>query len=179
MADERELVSRLRVKDHEAFRLLYVNYSDALYGVVFRILKDEDESKDLLQEAFVKIWDKFETYDTQKGRLFTWMVNLTRNLAIDRIRSADYKNHELQNFVRDNSERAVDRKYSTGFSTDAVGLKGLILKLKHEHQILIQKIYFEGYTQADLAEEMDVPLGTLKTRLRAAIKALKVNFEDK
>jgi RNA polymerase sigma-70 factor (ECF subfamily) len=142
------------------------------------MLNDENEAADLLQEVFVKIWDRFDSYDSAKGRLFTWMINLTRNLAIDRIRSSDYKNHELQSFVRENSERNVDREYSDEFFTDAIGLKGLILKLKEDHQVLIRKIYFEGYTQADLAEELDIPLGTLKTRLRTAIRLLKMNFEE-
>ncbi|UBM59769.1 sigma-70 family RNA polymerase sigma factor [Marinilongibacter aquaticus] len=178
MIEESELISKLRERDESGFEYLYRNYSAALYGIVFRILKDEDEAVDLLQEAFVKIWDKIGQYDKSKGKLFTWMANLTRNLAIDRIRSADYKNHNLKNFVRKDEKVAlVDREHNALINIDTVGLSGLIEKLDEPHQTLIRKLYFEGYTQVDLAEELEIPLGTLKTRLRAAIRKLRNYFD--
>ncbi len=173
---ETELLERIRNADEGAFSLLYKNYSTALYGIIYRILKDEDEAMDLLQEAFVKIWKNIMHYDQSRGRLFTWMSNLTRNLTIDRIRSADYKNHERQNYVRDNSIAAIDGFKHNQINTDIIGLKGSIAFLSDEHQYIINKVYFEGFTQADLADELNIPLGTLKTRLRAAISELRKNF---
>lgn len=167
----------LRNRDKTGFDILYQNYSNAIYGIVIRMLRDADESQDMLQEVFIKIWNKIGSYDQDKGKLFTWMANLTRNLVIDRIRSADYKNHTLKNFVRDDKVSVVDRKHQSTLETDGIGLRGLVLDLKPDLKILIQKIYFEGYTQADLAEELDIPLGTLKTRVRAAIKALRKQFD--
>ncbi|WP_341228538.1 sigma-70 family RNA polymerase sigma factor [uncultured Arcticibacterium sp.] len=175
--EESDLLELLKNKDRNGFNILYQNYSGAIYGIIIRMLREEGEATDMLQEVFIKIWNKIDSYDRKKGRLFTWMANLTRNLVIDRIRSADYKNHTLKNFVRDDNVRVTDSEYSSVMKIDSIGLKGLVSELKPDLKILIQKIYFEGYTQADLAEELDIPLGTLKTRVRAAIKALRKQFD--
>ncbi|MGR3809862.1 RNA polymerase sigma factor [Jiulongibacter sp. NS-SX5] len=176
--EEKELVKLLKQKNQKGFELLYKNYSDVIYGIIIRMLKDKDEASDMLQEVFIKIWAKIEVYDAGKGRLYTWMANLTRNFVIDRIRSADYKNHNLKNFVRDDNVGSVDRQFSSNQNTDIIGLQGFVKKLKPTHQLLIQKIYFEGFTQVDLAEELDIPLGTLKTRVRAAIKELRKFYNE-
>ncbi|WP_304234598.1 RNA polymerase sigma factor [Jiulongibacter sediminis] len=176
--EEKQLLKLLKTKDEEGFQILYRNYSDVIYGIIIRMLKDPDESADMLQEVFVRIWTKMDSYDSKKGRLFTWMANLTRNFVIDRIRSADYKNHNLNYFVRDDNVGSVDRKFNTEQNINTIGLKGQVNELKENQRVLIQKIYFEGYTQVDLAEELDIPLGTLKTRVRAAMKELRKNFKE-
>jgi RNA polymerase sigma-70 factor (ECF subfamily) len=176
--EEKELLKLLKKKDEQGFQTLYQNYSDVIYGIIIRMLKEPDESADMLQEVFVRIWTKIDSYDSKKGRLFTWMANLTRNFVIDRIRSADYKNHHLNYFVRDDNTGSVDRKFNTEQNIDIIGLNGQVNRLKENQRILIQKIYFEGYTQVDLAEELDIPLGTLKTRVRAALRKLKENFNE-
>jgi len=167
----------LKNKDETGFQILYQNYSSAIYGIIIRMLRSEDEASDMMQEVFIKIWNKIDSYDHRKGKLFTWMSNLTRNLVIDRIRSADYKNHNLKIFVRDDNVRVVDKEHQSKLKIDAIGLKGLVSDLKPDLRVLIQKIYFEGFTQADLADELGIPLGTLKTRVRAAIKALRKQFD--
>ncbi|MCR9066789.1 MAG: sigma-70 family RNA polymerase sigma factor [Cytophagales bacterium] len=176
--EESQLLALLKDKDERGFDILYQNYSNVLYGVIIRILKDEDEAKDMLQEVFVRIWNRIDKYDRSKGRLYTWMINLTRNFVIDRLRSADYKNHQKNNFVRDDNVIIIDSKYSSSQNIDVIGLQGMVTKLNEDHRKLIQKIYFEGFTQADLAEELGIPLGTLKTRIRAAIKSLRKQFVD-
>ncbi len=176
--EESQLLALLKDKDERGFDILYQNYSNVLYGVIIRILKDEDEAKDMLQEVFVRIWNRIDKYDRSKGRLYTWMINLTRNFVIDRLRSADYKNHQKNNFVRDDNVIIIDSKYNSSQNIDVIGLQGMVTKLNEDHRKLIQKIYFEGFTQADLAEELGIPLGTLKTRIRAAIKSLRKQFVD-
>jgi len=89
--NEEELVQLLQQKDQQAFSYLYDNYAPALNAVICRMVEDQTLSEDILQEAFVKIWNNFNSYDKLKGRLFTWMVNLTRNLTIDTMRSKSYK----------------------------------------------------------------------------------------
>ena len=88
---EEELVFLLKKQDQQAFSYLYDNYAAALNGVIFRMVEDKNLAEDILQEAFVKIWNNFASYDTSKGRLFTWMLNLTKNLTIDTLRSKGYK----------------------------------------------------------------------------------------
>ena len=89
--NEDELVLMLQRQDQQAFAYLYDNYAPALNGVIFRLVEDKSLSEDILQEAFLKIWNNFSSYDRTKGRLFTWMMNLTKNLAIDTLRSKGYK----------------------------------------------------------------------------------------
>ena len=89
--NEEELVQLLQQKDQQAFSYLYDNYAPALNAVICRMVEDQTLSEDILQEAFVKIWNNFNSYDKLKGRLFTWMVNLTRNLTVDTMRSKSYK----------------------------------------------------------------------------------------
>lgn len=175
--EEAAFVDLLQKGDQSAYDRLYRNYGPALRGIVFRMLRDKDDSEDMFQEVFTKIFTQISKYDKSKGRLFTWMANLTRNLVIDKLRSADYKNHSAQNFVRNKSVTVVDSQSSTSINTDVIGLKGILNKLSDEHKQIILKVYYSGYTQLELAEEMDIPLGTLKTKLRKAIGQLRMFFD--
>lgn len=92
---EEELVRLLINKDQAAFSYLYDNYSAILNGTIFKMVEDTALTEDILQEAFIKIWNNFASYDPTKGRLFTWMLNLTRNLTIDTLRSKGYRKQQL------------------------------------------------------------------------------------
>jgi RNA polymerase sigma-70 factor (ECF subfamily) len=93
---EQELVSLLKVRDAKAFSYLYDHYSGALLGIISQIIEDMDMSNDVLQEVFINIWRKIESYDPVKGRLFTWMLNIARNASIDVLRSKAYQNNRNQ-----------------------------------------------------------------------------------
>ncbi len=167
---EEELVARLRVREDAAVAQLYDMYSAALYGVILRIVKETDVAEDVLQECFVKIWSSFSSYDASKGRLFTWLINIARNLAIDKIRSRQYRvGSKTQALENSQVPFTAD---STSFRPDHIGLKELTEKLNPDQKKVIDMMYFDGYTQSEVAEELDIPLGTVKTRARAAIKAL-------
>lgn len=165
-------MSDLVLKKTEAFTYLYDNYSAALFGVINRIVQSEEIANDVLQESFVKIWNNVGSYDPSKGTLFTWMLNLCRNKAIDETRSKAYKN-ESQNQNLEDYVINVDRQTHVIASVDYIGLKSVVGKLKPAHKELIDKVYFEGYTQEETAKELNIPLGTVKTRLRAAITHLR------
>lgn len=169
---EEELVSLLKNKDVVAYNLLYDNYSSALYGIVTRIIPTEEIAQDILQDVFVKIWKSIDMYDKSKGRLYTWMLNIARNSAIDYSRSKQFK---LENKIQDidNSVYEVNSQASTSFNSDTIGVKEEVVKLKEDYRILIDLIYFKGYTQEETAKELNIPLGTVKTRVRAAIIELR------
>jgi RNA polymerase sigma-70 factor (ECF subfamily) len=169
---EDELVSRLFQRDQDAFSYLYDHYSSAVYGVIFRILQDEESAQDVLQEAFLKIWNNFQQYDKTKGRLFTWIVNLSRNLAIDATRSKTYKNKQ-KNLGLDNVVSFIDSNKNTALNPDQIGLKAIVEKLRPEQREIIDLAYFKGYTQVEISETMNIPLGTVKTRMRSAILRLR------
>ncbi|UKJ08337.1 RNA polymerase sigma factor [Solitalea lacus] len=172
---EEELVTGLKQKQKLAIEALYNMYSAALNGIIFRIVQSEEESNDILQEVFLKIWNNATQYDTSKGRLFTWMANIARNQAIDHLRSKSFRN-ESKNLELDNSVSTIDLLTSISLSPEHVGIKDLLLNLKPEQKIIVEMIYFQGFKQSEVAEELNIPLGTVKTRLRMAIMELRKFF---
>jgi RNA polymerase sigma-70 factor (ECF subfamily) len=167
---ESELIDLLKEKQQSAFGYLYDNYSGSLYTVILSIVPDKDMADDVLQEVFLKIWRQIESYDSIKGRLFTWMMNIARNSSIDLLRSKNYqqgqKNRELTEAVYEAGE-------STNINTDKIGLRKIVNLLKEEYKVLIELSYFEGYTQEEVSTMLNIPLGTVKTRLRAALIKLR------
>jgi RNA polymerase sigma factor (sigma-70 family) len=169
---EEDLVAMLQRRDDTAFSYLYDNYSPALNAVIVKMVDDNQLAEDILQETFVKIWNNFAQYDATKGRLFTWMINITRNLTIDMLRSKGYKKQQKisqdENFVSSNQ----DRNFSTS-KFDTIGLRKQVQNLKPDQKIIIDLAYFGGYTQEEISKEMNIPLGTVKTRMRTAVIELR------
>lgn len=167
------IVELLRQGDKAAISLLYDNYSDALFGVILRIVQQEELAEEILQDTFLKIWKFRESYDDNKGRFFTWMLNIARNTAIDqtRLKSFSQKNQDLDNVVS-----IIDDQNQDHFNVDTIGISELITQLPEEYRSIIDLVYFKGYTHIEAAEELSLPLGTLKTRLRLAIIQLRKTF---
>lgn len=172
---EEELVLALGNQEKIAIEALYDMYSASLYGVISRIVIDTPTAEDVLQETFVKIWNSFSSYNSDKGRLFTWMVNIARNLAIDKIRSKDFKN-QTKNHELENNVTFIDEQRNTVYKPELMGIKDLVATLKPEQKSILDLVYFKGYTHVEAAEELGIPLGTIKTRLRMAIIELRKNF---
>jgi RNA polymerase sigma factor (sigma-70 family) len=172
---EEELVLALRQREKIAVEALYDMYSSSLFGVILRIVIDTAVAEDVLQDTFVKIWHSFPSYSTEKGRLFTWMVNIARNLAIDKIRSKDYKN-QGKNRELENNVTFIDEQRNTVYKPELIGIKDIVDTLKPEQKSILDLVYFKGYTHVEVADELGVPLGTIKTRLRMAIMELRKHF---
>lgn len=170
---EEELVARLQAQDKNAFGILYDNYSSSLYGIVLKIVQTTEVAEDVLQEAFVKIWKNISSYDKSKGRLFTWMLNIARNTAIDKLRAKGEK-YEIRDI--DDSVYQFDKKSNTTMKVEHIGVKQSVQNLKPEHRILIDMAYYGGYTQEEISKELNIPLGTVKTRMRNAIIELRKFF---
>jgi RNA polymerase sigma-70 factor (ECF subfamily) len=166
---EAELVMLLKQRDDSSYNYLYDHYSSALYTIILQIVHDESIAGDVLQEVFVNIWKKIESYDQTKGRLFTWMLNIARNAAIDMIRSKTYRNNTRSESLDGNAENLQ----STQLEIDNIGLRKVIDKLKPEQRSLIELAYFKGYSHEEIAKIESIPLGTVKTRIRAALQQLR------
>lgn len=162
----------LRQQDQRGFAILYDNYSAALYGVILKIVRTEETAADVMQDAFVKIWRNISSYERSKGTLFTWILNVARNTAIDKLRSQDYQ-QTLQNQPLDDSVGMVERENPIETQVDALGVRNVVERLKPEYRSIVELVYFQGYTQAEVAEELAVPLGTVKTRVKAALGHLR------
>ena len=165
----------LQRRENIAAEALYDMYSASLFGVIVRIVNDETLAEDILQDTFVKIWNSFSSYSTEKGRLFTWMANIARNLAIDKIRSKDFKN-QTKNQELENNVTFIDEQRNTVYKPELLGVKDLVEQLKPEQKSILNLVYFKGYTHVEAADELGVPLGTIKTRLRTAIAQLRKYF---
>ncbi|MBD3724050.1 MAG: RNA polymerase sigma factor [Flavobacterium sp.] len=176
--EQEKLIASLLNKDNESFTLLYDNYSKSLYGVIFNLVKNKEEAEDILQEVFVKIWSNIDTYNESKGRLYTWMLNITRNTTIDKLRSKGFnnsqKNLSIDNFVymfEDHSSKLVNR-------LDVLGIKKFIEKLKPKCIQLIELLFFQEYTQQEVSDELEIPLGTVKTQSRNCINELRTMVNE-
>jgi RNA polymerase sigma factor (sigma-70 family) len=174
--EEAELVAALQQRKKIGADALYEMYSASLMGIISRVISEKEIAEDVLQEALVKIWNSILQYDASKGRLFTWMVNVSRNLAIDKVRSKDFRNHS-KNQDLENHVNSIDEQRNSVYKPELLGVKDLVLKLKADQQVIVDLIYFKGYTHVEVAEELEIPLGTVKTRLRMGIIELRKYFK--
>ncbi len=171
--EEAHIVQQLQAGDSQALKRLYADYSGALFIAINRVLQDEAASEDVLQEAFVKIWNNRSKYDAAKASLYTWMMNICRNLAIDKTRSKHFKR-------RNNIQAPEDVVHQMGIThtdTDHIGVQTLTEQLAPEQKELIDLVYFGGYTQKEAAEQLNLPLGTVKTRIRKGIQIMRKYFD--
>ena len=174
---QEELLPLLLKKDDRSFTLLYDNYSKSLYGIIFNLIKDKEEAEDVLQEVFVKIWKNIDTYNTSKGRLYTWMLNIARNSSIDKLRSKNFNNNQ-KNLSTDNFVHILDDNSKTINKIDAIGIKEFIKKLKPKCIQLIDLLFFKGYTQQETSDELEIPLGTVKTQNRNCMNELRLLINE-
>lgn len=171
--DDDAIIALIRDQNTNGLSLLYDKYAGALLGAIIRITQSQEIAEEVLQDTFSKAWRSFEQYDASKGRLFTWLINIARNTAIDATRKKSFGQHH-QN-LEDNVHN-IDLQQHTSMQLDGLDLKRLTKRLAPEHQELIELIYFQGYTHTETAEYLNLPLGTVKTRVRAAITKLKELF---
>ena len=169
-------MARLQSKEQTALEFLYDRYSGALYGVIRRVLKNDDVAEEILQDVFLKIWRKIDTYDSAKGKLFTWMLNIARNQAIDKTRSKEISKESKTSGI-ENLVGRVDRQGFLEQSVDSIGVPESLSLLPDEQKFVVEHLYFKGYSQSELAEEFNIPLGTVKTRLRMAMIQLRQFYQ--
>ncbi|WP_210513977.1 RNA polymerase sigma factor [Hymenobacter terricola] len=168
--DEEALVQRLVARDEQALRLLHDRYSQNLLTVVLRLVHDEALAQDVLQEGLLKVWLSIASYDPGRGRLFTWMVRVCCNQAIDALRSPRLRFHNSTKSLEVSGAQLASAPSS--FNPEHIGLRELTLKLKPRQREVIDLLYFGGCTQAETAEQLGIPLATVKTRARAALHVL-------
>jgi RNA polymerase sigma-70 factor (ECF subfamily) len=168
------LIEGLRNKDRAVFSIIYDRYSPALYGIILKIVKREEIAEDILQESFVKIWKNGPRYKTDRGSLFTWMMNICRNTAIDKTRSAHFQRLGRQKIIDQQISNHIN--WSQSPKTEHIGLKTVINELDDKYKEIIELVYFQGYTQQEVHEHLGIPLGTVKSRLRIGIRELRTFF---
>ena len=172
---QQELITRLKARDEQAFATLYRNYSNAFISIIKQIIHDDTElAKDILQDAMVKIWNNIAQYDATKGTLFTWMMNICRNTAIDKTRSKDFKNQSRNQSFETSPESGLNRAVQP--MPELIGVKKMLEVLEPNHRDVVDVVYMLGYSHAEAAEVLNIPVGTVKTRLRNAIFELRKRY---
>lgn len=166
------LILQFQNKDVKAYEKLYNIYCDSISGVVNSIVKNNDVSQEITQDVFIKAWHKADTYSAKKGRFFTWLLNIARNAAIDYTRSKKYKQTK-QNLNADFFVDILESSSSLDKTTNTIGLKEFVTKLGETCKSVIELLYFKGFTQKEASEELNIPLGTIKTRNRTCIVELR------
>jgi RNA polymerase sigma factor (sigma-70 family) len=167
------LVIQLKAKNKAAYSVLYDQYSKALFGIALRMVSSQSVAEDLLQEAFVKIWKHIDLYDGSKGTLFTWMLNITRNVCKDYFRS---RQHWYQTQLAPNGLESIDFKSKAmqmTYKHESQEIEQLTQRLDLKYKEIIDLVYIQGYTQEEVAQMLQIPLGTVKTRSRNALKQLR------
>jgi RNA polymerase sigma factor (sigma-70 family) len=172
---ETELTEALKKRDNNAYNYLYHNYKGALFTVILQIIANREIAEDVLQEAFVTAWKNIEKYDAAKGRLFTWLFNVTRNCAINTTRSKNYKAQQ-KNDSLDNYVTYADERDSTVLNINQIGLRKQVHQLREDYKNVVELSYFNGFTHEEISKILNVPVGTVKTRLRNALIELRKQF---
>lgn len=170
---EQQIVQLLEKGDKRAINLLYENYSDSLYGVILKVTINEEIAQDALQETFVKVWKNAKKYDSKKAKLFTWLYRIAKNTAIDKLRS--FNN-------RFDKEVQIDKSNvyilpTANLNQDVLDLKEHVARLDEKYQIVLKALFFEGMTQQEASDELDIPLGTIKSRLKIGLRELKKVYD--
>ncbi|MBT8244503.1 MAG: RNA polymerase sigma factor [Winogradskyella sp.] len=170
---EQRIIQLLKRNDQYALNLLYENYSDSLYGAILKVTKNEEVAEDALQETFIKVWKNAQKYDPSKAKLFTWLFRIARNTAIDKLRSFNNRFHKEVQIDKSN----VYILLSTKLNQDVIDIKEHVSRLEEKYQIVLNALFFEGMTQQEASDELEIPLGTVKSRLKIGLRELKKVYD--
>ena len=170
MQNDNTLIQDLKNKDERALGLLYDKYSGAIYSVILKMIRDEGKAQNLLQDTFMTVWEKAESYDQSKGRFYTWVYRIAKNKTLNVLRKIDPLIQTDDFSVHTNKEDAIsiESKY--------LELNGAVTNLEGHHKEAIELVYFKGLTHKEAHQEMDVPLGTFKSYIRQALKQLRETY---
>ena len=166
------LIDRIVAREERAVGELYDRHSRLLYALILRILRDRGEAEEVLQEVFLQVWTRAETYNVALGSPAAWLVRIARNRAIDRLRANSVRLRAVESAAP--PDAPLDNPEATAALTEQQQTVARALgALPQEQRLLIEQAYFLGLTQSELADRFKLPLGTVKTRIRTGLIALR------
>lgn len=168
---EGRIVGLLARKDKEAVKLIFDYYGNALMNVIQRIVQDRAMSEEVLQQVLVKVWTNAKTYSPDKAGLYSWLVAISRNAALDKRKTRDFREGETSRSAV--QIVALENRANDENSLEKLMARQLLEQLPHKYRVLIDMSFFEGYSHQEIAEKLELPLGTIKTRIRSALKHLR------
>ncbi len=174
-AGDGEIVQGLKRRDPQAMSALYDRYGRLTYSIIFRVVRNEAVAEDLLQETFLRIWNRAQAFDGARGALGTWVFTVARNRAIDYLRSIEGRSAQNTFAVEaiENPALFVDSENSAESLHRARVVASAMSKLTPNQRMVIELAYYEGLSQTEMSERLKQPLGTVKTWVRTALKALR------
>jgi RNA polymerase sigma-70 factor (ECF subfamily) len=178
LTSDRELLARVREGDREAFAQLYDRYGDAAYSLAVRIVRDRDLAADVVQDAFLAVWKNAASFDPDRGQASTWILTMTHNKAVDLVRREQRRRADQLDPAHDAPSGDPPPDQLAYLSAARGQIREAMAKLPAAHREVIELAYFGGYTQSELAEMLSVPMGTIKSRSFAALKALRAALEE-
>jgi len=174
-----ELAERLQRRDPQALAALYDRYGRLAYSLIVRVVRDGALAEDLVQETFLRVWNRAQGFDAQRGALGPWLLAVARNRAIDYLRSAGGRERNALELEEvDHPSLYTDMERDILASDKARIIRAALEKLAPNQREVIELAYFEGLTQTEMAERMGQPLGTVKTWVRTALKNLREQFGE-
>jgi RNA polymerase sigma-70 factor, ECF subfamily len=176
---DRELAERLQRRETQAMADLYDRFGRLVYSVIFTIVRDTGIAEDLLQETFLRIWNRVAAFDAERGTLGPWLLTVARNRAIDHIRSAGarYSKNSSELEEREHQSRFIDAEIDLQNQEQAKIIRAAVGKLTENQRRVVELAYYEGLSQSEMAEKLGEPLGTVKTWVRGALKKLRQELQ--
>ncbi len=174
MVGESKIISLLRNRNQRGMTLLYEQYSDSIFGVILRIISDRSIAEEVLQQSFLKAWNKIDSYNESKSSLYTWLSAIARNSSIDKVRLKSFQSRNKT----DSFDTTVHNDRSVNTNLDHLDTKKLLKDLDPKYRVVLDMMYLQGYSQSEIAEKLEIPLGTIKTRARSAIKFLREELKN-
>ncbi len=165
MTDE-QIIQQIQHRDQNALATLYDRYGTAVYSLAYQVLQNTQWAEEVTQDVFMRVWHKHAQWDAHKGKLISWLLTMTRNLAIDRLRSENRRSTVSLDHVAEPKAEIPD-------NYDRTLLQDLMKQLPNEQAQLIKLAFFQGMTHKELAKTFNLPLGTVKTRVRLGLQKLK------
>jgi RNA polymerase sigma-70 factor (ECF subfamily) len=178
IADD-DLLHAISRGDESALAALYDRYRLILFGLILRILHDRPEAEDVLQEAFLQVWRRANDFDRERGRAFTWLVTIARSRALDRLRMLSSRSRFVEADEQTVSDEVIDTAEVLAKSEQGEIVRRALRELPDEQRRALLLAYFEGLTQAEIAERLGDPLGTVKTRMRSGLIKLRELLRDR
>jgi RNA polymerase sigma-70 factor (ECF subfamily) len=167
------LIERIVARDERAVGELYDRHNRLLYGLIVRVLRDRAEAEEVLQEVFVSVWNRAETYNVALGAPAAWLVRIARNRAIDRLRSNAVRLRAVEAAPDPQPARDDNPELRASLTEQQRAVVRALQTLPPDQRVLIEEAYYVGLTQSELAEKFNLPLGTVKTRVRSGMQALR------
>lgn len=172
--NELDIIQKVIAKDQPSFEILYDHYSPRVYGLILRMTSNKELVEEIMQEVFLKLWNNIDKYDPEKSKLFTWLYQITRNTTLNKLAArGEKKNRQIDYTDRFKIDPSINASY------EAMDIKGVVNKLEQKYIDVIDLVYFKAYTFKETAETLNVPLGTVKTRVRFALSELKKYYDYK